>query len=54
MIYNLDIADWYRVLDDLDRDDLDFILHYADGIPYVGLEFKNEQDLNYFILKYVS
>ena len=52
VIYTIDVADWYRVLDRLEKDDLDFILHYADGIGYVGLEFKREEDLEFFILKY--
>lgn len=52
MIYNLDLKDWYKIQDRLDRDDLDFILHYAEGIGYVGLEFKHQHELEYFLLKY--
>ena len=53
MIYTIDLEDWYKIVDDIQQDDMDFILHYADDMPFIGLEFACEQDQMYFILKYV-
>lgn len=54
MIYNMDLVDWYRIIDGIQLEDMDYRLHYADGVPYVGLEFADAETMSYFIMKYVK
>ena len=51
-LYIMDKEMWWSLIDALDSEDLDFVIHYTDDSDEVGLEFGTQAELAYFVLKY--